>query len=222
MHYCTMISRRTSVDGSPGRMPNTRCATNTIYVPTRSVLDLGGFQGCWAAEIFVRYGCPVHVFEPVAENRSSDPAPLCRNPCIHVHPFGLSNANCTTTLGLQGDASSHWKSSLKSCRSSCATPSPFSKKPISRGVLCKINIEARVGFLEHLLDAQVIQRFRNLQIQFHTFVPQATERMEAAPASPAADAHVDLPIQIRLGELATSRRSHCRVKEMSLGLPHDY
>jgi hypothetical protein len=31
------------------------------------VLDLGGYEGQWTSDIVARYGCRVHVFEPVPE-----------------------------------------------------------------------------------------------------------------------------------------------------------
>jgi hypothetical protein len=28
-------------------------------------IDIGGYEGQWASDIFGRYGCTIHVFEPV-------------------------------------------------------------------------------------------------------------------------------------------------------------
>jgi FkbM family methyltransferase len=145
------------------------------------VFDLGGFQGSWSAEIFARYGCQVHVFEPVSEYHHAICRRFARNPRIHVHPFGLSRSTCRTSLGVQGDASSHWKASSEVIEVQLRDAVGFLEETnLSRIALCKINIEgAEYDLLERLLDAQVMHRFDNLQIQFHTFVPKAAERMAA-------------------------------------------
>jgi FkbM family methyltransferase len=145
------------------------------------VFDLGGFQGSWSAEISARYGCQVHVFEPVSEYHHAICHRFSRNPRVHVHPFGLSNSTCRTSLGVQGDASSHWSGSSDVIEVQLRDAVSFLEESnISRIALCKINIEgAEYDLLERLLDAQVIHRFSNLQIQFHTFVPRASDRMEA-------------------------------------------
>ena len=145
------------------------------------VFDVGGFQGSWSAEIFARYGCQIHVFEPVSEYQHAICRRFARNQRIHVHPFGLSSSTCRTSLGVQGDASSHWKKSSEVLEVQLRDAVSFLEEAdFSRVELCKINIEgAEYDLLERLLDAQVIHRFCNLQIQFHTFVPRAAERMEA-------------------------------------------
>lgn len=145
------------------------------------VLDLGGFQGSWSGEIFARYGCQIHIFEPVPEYYLAICNRFARNQRIHAHPFGLSNNTRKVSLGVQEDASSEWKGSAEVVEVALRDAVEFLEEvEFSQIALCKINIEgAEYDLLERILDAQMIHRFRNLQIQFHTFVPNATERMEA-------------------------------------------
>jgi hypothetical protein len=35
--------------------------------PDGVVLDVRGYEGQWASDIFARYGCRIHVFEPVPQ-----------------------------------------------------------------------------------------------------------------------------------------------------------
>jgi len=145
------------------------------------VFDLGGFMGHWTAEISARFGCQVHVFEPVPDYYEAIRRRFARNRRIHVHRFGLANSTCTTKLGVAGEASSHWHHSPKTVQAELRDAVAFLEThQCSHVSLCKINIEgAEYDLLDHLLDAQVISRFGNLQIQFHTFVPHAVERMTA-------------------------------------------
>jgi FkbM family methyltransferase len=145
------------------------------------VFDLGGFEGDWTAEISARYGCEVHVFEPVPEYHAALCRRFARNGRIHVHPFGLAGSTHTTRLGVAGDASGHWRKSSQTVEVELRDAAAFLEaQRLVRVSLCKINIEGgEYDLLERMLDAQVIHRFGNLQIQFHTFVHQAAERMAA-------------------------------------------
>src|SRR5438309_2140987 len=57
--------------------------------PNSVVLDVGGFEGQWASDIFGMYLCNVHVFEPVREHFESISRRFQRNKSIHIYPFGL-------------------------------------------------------------------------------------------------------------------------------------
>jgi len=149
--------------------------------PEDVVLDLGGFQGSWSAEIFARYGCQIHVFEPVPDYYDAICNRFARNAQIQAHPFGLSSATGKTSLSVAGDSSSQWKNSSDPIEIQLQDAAEFLQKFDGKKIgLCKINIEGgEYELLERLLDTEFIQRFQNLQIQFHTFVPDATARMEA-------------------------------------------
>ena len=149
--------------------------------PSDVVLDLGGFQGSWSAEIFARYRVCIHIFEPVPDYYRAICDRFARNEQIHVYRYGLSGTTRSQSLSLEGDASSEWRQSNSSVEVAMRDVSEFLEQSDFREIaLCKINIEGgEYELLERLLDTQNIERFRNLQIQFHTFVPHATKRMEA-------------------------------------------
>ena len=150
------------------------------------VLDLGGYEGSWAAEIFARYGCKIHVFEPMPAYYDAICNRFSRNQRIQSHPFGLSKTTCTTSLSVEDDASSQWKKSSNQVEIQLRDAAAFLEQLGLEELggakigLCKINIEGgEYELLERLLDTGCISQFQNLQIQFHTFVPEATARMEA-------------------------------------------
>ena len=126
------------------------------------VLDLGGYEGQWASDIFGRFACTIHVFEPVPEFADRIAARFARNPKIRLHRVGLAGREGTATIALRAAAEF------------------FREQGIGTVDLMKINIEGgEYELLEHLIEGGLIGRIRHLQVQFHDFVPDAARRMEA-------------------------------------------
>lgn len=146
-----------------------------------TVLDLGGYRGEWTDRIVSRYGSAAHVFEPVPSYYESIALRFESNPKVQAHCCGLAGAEGTIALSLEEDASSAWKQSSELVEGQLQSVERFfAETDLSEIALCKINIEGgEYELLECLLDTGLIDRFRNLQIQFHTFVPDAEARMAA-------------------------------------------
>jgi len=143
------------------------------------VFDLGGYEGQWASDIFSRYCCTIHVFEPVSEFADKIKARFAGNKRIMVHQFGLSNENRAVLLSVNKTSSSLYKQrgELKEVRLVKAVDF-IQENHIQKIDLMKINIEgAEYDFLEHLLDAGLISNINNIQVQFHDFVSNAEQRM---------------------------------------------
>src|SRR6185503_2423194 len=70
------------------------------------VLDAGGYKGEWAAAIAAKYGCVVHVFEPVEEFATQARRALARYPSVHVHAFGLAGHTREESFLISADGSS--------------------------------------------------------------------------------------------------------------------
>ena len=73
------------------------------------VFDVGGYEGQWASDIFSRYCCTIHVFEPVIEFADRIERRFSKNRKIFVHKFGLSNGNKKDMISLAQDGSSLFK-----------------------------------------------------------------------------------------------------------------
>jgi len=144
------------------------------------VLDLGGYEGQWASDIFSMYCCQIHIFEPVPKYVQNIKQRFERNSHIHVHQFGLSNTDAITAVAVTGDSSSCYKHGEETVSIQLVMASKFfEKNKISNVDLMKINIEGgEYDLLDHLISTQLVKNIRNLQIQFHDFFPDAEERMK--------------------------------------------
>lgn len=145
------------------------------------VFDLGGYHGNWAAEIFCKYGCFVHIFEPAQNFTEIIKNKFIKNKKIFIHQCGLSNSNTTANLSFGEDASSTFaKSDNKTEEIKLVDAMEFFKENnISKIDLMKINIEGgEYDLLEYLIETGYIAQISNIQVQFHDFAPNAIERMK--------------------------------------------
>lgn len=161
--------------------PNTRLRFNYALGSDDVVLDLGGYEGEWAAEIHAEYGSTIHVFEPVPTFCSAIANRFASNERVHAHAYGLAGAADTISISLGADASSAWSDNVDAIEARLESAGEFLEaNNIEEVALCKINIEGgEYELLEALLDQGLIDRFHDLQVQFHTFVPDAENRMQA-------------------------------------------
>jgi FkbM family methyltransferase len=109
------------------------------------VFDLGGYEGQWASDIFSRYCCKIHVFEPVSEFADKIKTRFAGNKRILVHQFGLSNENRAVLLSVNKTSSSLYKQrgELKEVRLVKAVDF-IQENHIQKIDLMKINIEGAV------------------------------------------------------------------------------
>lgn len=145
------------------------------------VLDVGGYQGDFAAEIAARYGCRVHVFEPIAAFARQIERRFARNPRIEVHPYGLAGSTRCEAISLEADASSiHRREGRLQPINLIDVAEFFEASRLDYVHLMKLNIEGgEFELIERLLDTGLIDRVGDLQVQFHDCVPDAMRRMES-------------------------------------------
>jgi FkbM family methyltransferase len=145
------------------------------------VYDLGGYRGQWASDIVARFGCAVHVFEPVPAFADFIRRRFERNPRVVVHEFALGAADGEIAIAVRGDASSALRGRDATERCRAVRASEFLRREnVAQVDLMKVNIEgAEYDLLDHLLDESLASRFVNLQVQFHEFVPDAKARRSA-------------------------------------------
>lgn len=144
------------------------------------VFDVGGYEGQWASDIFARYCCVIHVFEPVPSYAEAISSRFALNEKITVHPFALGQENADLSISVDGDASSLLQGGTELITVPVRKYSEwFAEAGIQDVALMKINIEGgEYELLTHMLDTGLIRRVRYFQIQFHDFVPDAEKRME--------------------------------------------
>jgi len=145
------------------------------------VMDLGGYEGQWASDIFSKYGCTIYVFEPCARFYNEIADRFVNNNKIEAFNFGLGVIKEQVQLAVQDDGSSVYRNDSNETESVQIIPfeSFLDQYNIDEIDLLKINIEgAEYGLMEHLLDLNLAGIIKNVQIQFHDFVPNAESRMK--------------------------------------------
>ncbi len=155
--------------------------------PDAVVLDVGGYQGRWAEQALERFGCTVHVFEPVPEFAAAIRSRLAGRRGVAVHEYGLAGRTREATFTLAADGSSALRGAGGRRVSLRAADEAFAELGLARVDLMKVNIEGgEYELLEHLLDRGLVARIEHLQVQFHDFVPGAARRMRVLEARLAA------------------------------------
>jgi FkbM family methyltransferase len=150
--------------------------------PDSVVLDLGGYEGQWASDIYARYRCKIHIFEPVPRYAEFIEKRFSRNPDVELHRYGLAAHAGEVAFAVDGASSSAYLTGVLSTQrvQMRAVEEFFSSVETERIDLMKINIEgAEYDLLDRMLELRLHLRVRDLQIQFHNFVPAAEERAEA-------------------------------------------
>jgi FkbM family methyltransferase len=146
--------------------------------PEDQVVDVGGYQGQWASDIHARYRCPVFIFEPIPEFAQFIARRFATNPSLHVMDYGLGANEAEAPISIAADASSICSAAETGClvriKSAAKVFNALSLKEIA---LLKLNIEgAEYDLLEHLIATAWIKAIRDVQVQFHSFVPNAIAR----------------------------------------------
>jgi FkbM family methyltransferase len=150
-------------------------------LPSSIVFDLGGYAGQWAADIYCRYNAQIYIFEPVKHFSDNIQLRFKHNDKIKIFEFGLSSHDHTETLHINGERSSAFSSAQTSEQIiHLKRASDFlQENHLSQIDLMKINIEGgEYALLEHLIETNWIKNIKNIQIQFHDFVPHAEKRMK--------------------------------------------
>lgn len=148
------------------------------------VLDAGGYEGQWAHDIYDKYECKVFIFEPIIDFYKKIEERFSENPDVTPYPFGLAGETRNETFSLLNDAtSSLLANDLKNegieAKLVCFKEFVDNQK-LNKIDLIKINIEGgEYELLEHILETGIINKIQDIQVQFHSFIPNAEERMKA-------------------------------------------
>lgn len=145
------------------------------------VFDLGGYEGEWASQIYCLYGSNVYIFEPYEVYFKNIKAKFLHNKQVRVFQYGLSKKTETTQLSLADNSSSIFLKSENSVDIKLVDAAEFLQQHrITQIDLMKINIEGgEYDLLEHLIATGDVKKIKNIQVQFHDFVPDAEQRMKA-------------------------------------------
>lgn len=142
------------------------------------VFDLGGYKGEWAAQILSRYKSNIFVFEPVTEFFDLISRNFNGNPKIKTYKFGLGANDENIEISLTKDSSSTFNTDGTKETIQLKKMSSFiSENNIDKVDLMKINIEGgEYDLLDDLIANSLLEKFENIQVQFHRFIPNCIER----------------------------------------------
>lgn len=133
------------------------------------VVDVGGYKGDWASDIYSRYRCAVHIFEPIQKYVEILTERFKNNPDIIIYPFGLSNSDGEANFSLLNDGTSQFRQAEDVEKVKLVQASKFfTSIGLTHIDLIKINIEGgEYPLLQDLINSQMINDIINMQIQFH-------------------------------------------------------
>lgn len=149
------------------------------------VLDIGGYEGDFASEIFSRYQSKIYVFEPVKRYVEFLNDRFKLNKSIKIIPFGLGAKTESLKINVMDEASSYnrtesiHKRGVEEPISIIDVEDFFQENSIDRVGLIKINIEGgEYDLLDRMIEKKYIPKCENIQVQFHDFYPNFNARYE--------------------------------------------
>jgi FkbM family methyltransferase len=134
------------------------------------VLDLGAHHGEFSKNIYNLYNCKIYSFEPVQHNYNQCKVNLQDYEGIKLYKLVLSNENGTCDFFVAGESSSIYiGSTIGEYEIETKKIDEFlDENGINKVDLIKMNIEgSEYELLEYIIKNNFIDRFENLQIQFH-------------------------------------------------------
>lgn len=147
------------------------------------VIDLGGYKGQFASDLFGKYMCKVLVFEPIKEYYEMIQDRFKKNPKIDAFKFALGEHDKTEFFYMDDDGTSI---NNKSGRDESFKQEVvfrdieafFKEQNITSVDLVKINIEGgEYDLLEYILEKDMAKIFKNIQVQFHKYINNSEEKM---------------------------------------------
>ena len=144
------------------------------------VMDLGGYKGQWASDIFSMYCCSVIVFQAVPEFAQSIQERFKKNSKMSVLPFGAAKNSRTAMISVCEDGSSVFRTSGRRQEIEIVDfADRIRHNNISSIDLVKVHIEGgEYELLERPLETDLIRIIRDLQVQFHEIAADSGARME--------------------------------------------
>lgn len=157
------------------------------------VIDVGGYRGAWTASILEKYNPKrIYIFEPVPEFYEDCQRRFKDNPNVDVIPRGLSNYTGNKIIAKQAYNSSMFRGSEGQKELPVDSVYGAVQPEIIRlldikfflnglGIenidLISINCEGgEYDILDRLIETGNIGKFKNVQVQFHDFHPDAVNR----------------------------------------------
>lgn len=146
---------------------------NYLLTEDSVVFDVGGYEGSWAKAISDKFHCFIHIFEPVASYYAKLVEQYKNEPKIKVHKFAISDKTGKCVIYLNKDNSGMYSKGIAEDVEGLSMLDALKLANVEKVDLLKLNIEgSEYPVLLNMVNTGLINRFDNIQVQFHTFIPQ--------------------------------------------------
>jgi len=146
-----------------------------------NVMDLGGYTGEWANQIINKYNPNVYIIEPVEEFYNGMINRFTLNDKVHLLNVGIGVENKTGTIYVDEDVTTTlFIENGEAINIEILTmDNILNKFGVGEIDLLQINIEGdEYPLLEHMLSTGTINKFKNIQVQFHLDVENCSVKRD--------------------------------------------
>ncbi len=167
---------------------NPRVLLEASVDDVRVVVDLGAWNGDWAAQVQQRYDCTVYSFEPAPGARALAEKRLEHVADVQLLPYGLAHEDKQVDMLMCGPGATAYPEAMARLGEDVAfaqtrqvrmrdVKGVFDELALGRVDLLKVNIEGgEYDLLDRLIETEYVARCRSLLIQFHEWFPNAYAR----------------------------------------------
>ena len=145
------------------------------------IMDFGGYTGVWAQQMIDKYNPNVYIIEPIPSLFDGMCEKFKNNPKVHLLNVGVGPEKKKEKIFLHDDGSSFLVKGKESITVELNTIEDILVKcGLEEVDLLQINIEGyEYSLLESMIRTKSINRFKNIQVQFHLGVDGDVERRNA-------------------------------------------
>jgi len=142
------------------------------------IMDLGGYTGVWAQQMIDKYNPNVYILEPVTNFYEGMVARFSNNDKVRLMNVGVGLEDKYGLIFMGGDGTSSNLINGESINVRFNTiDNVLEKWNLNEVDLIQINIEGdEYPLLEHMLLNGSINKFNNIQVQFHLGIENDIER----------------------------------------------
>jgi FkbM family methyltransferase len=144
------------------------------------IMDLGGYTGVWAQQMIDKYNPNVYIIEPVTKFYDIMVTKFSNNNKVYLMNVGVGTENKDSVIFMNGDGTSSNLNNGESINVKFKTIEDILQKwELNKVDLIQINIEGdEYPVLEKMIETGIINRFKNIQVQFHLGIKNDIERRE--------------------------------------------
>lgn len=144
------------------------------------IMDLGGYTGVWAKQMIDKYNLNVYILEPVTQFYNVMVSKFSANEKVRLMNVGVSTEDKDGVIFMGGDGTSSNLTNGEIINVKFNTIDTILEKwGLNEIDLLQINIEGdEYPLLEYMLENKSINKFKNIQVQFHLGIENDVTRRD--------------------------------------------